>query len=405
MSAMKKTAKNKRTLLIVLLVAVVCGGVALAFWSSQRNITGTVTTDSKPEGEIIQEENPVTEIFPGDTVTKKVEIKNTGKVDMLVRVKLHEVWGSKRDGSGNVIEEADLKDENLQYQVNSQYWLDGKDGYYYYKGVVHPGEMTKLPVYNSYTIKEDTKGAYTGKIADLKVSADFLQVGGNAISSWGKTYSDLGITIDQPKEEKVYMDFISPNENFVFTGYNNDLLPNFKTMVPGESRVQTVEVKNSYKDPVYIYLRLQAVADPKNKDIQQMLEQFVTVKIADGNKVVFEGKMTGNKKIAFAAIKANQTKKLNITFTLDPKMGNKYHELLANVEWAFMAQDRPGSGDNFDDDNGNGNNNGNGGFGKGTGGFGAGTGDTVFILGFIILLIFTAIVLAVISKRRRDKQQ
>lgn len=71
---------------------------------------------------------------PGKTVTKRVSIKNDGPSASFIRVRLEE-------SSGDVGKYADYI-FNGQSGYNTDAWEKGDDGYYYYKGMLKPGETT-----------------------------------------------------------------------------------------------------------------------------------------------------------------------------------------------------------------------------------------------------------------------
>lgn len=76
---------------------------------------------------VTEEEFPTpTPVPPGESVVKKVRIKNTGPVPCYIRASL-------------LVSEGTVTLEGM----DTEHWADGKDGYYYYKDVVQPGGSTE----------------------------------------------------------------------------------------------------------------------------------------------------------------------------------------------------------------------------------------------------------------------
>ena len=76
------------------------------------------------------------EFKDNDTVKTKAVIKNTGNVPAYIRVA---VVANTIDAQGNITGMASLPTDWL----NTANWTEGSDGFYYYKGVVQPGDVTE----------------------------------------------------------------------------------------------------------------------------------------------------------------------------------------------------------------------------------------------------------------------
>lgn len=77
------------------------------------------------ETETVEEFPSPTPVAPGETVVKKVRIQNKGEVPCYIRAAL-------------IVSEGTVTLEGL----NTELWVDGQDGYYYYRDVVQPGDST-----------------------------------------------------------------------------------------------------------------------------------------------------------------------------------------------------------------------------------------------------------------------
>lgn len=184
---MKKTGKVKAIAGLVVLTLVVG---TLAFFSKTMSIDNPFST-KKYGGETVEKFTPEKEWEPGGQVTKEVQAKNTGDYDLWVRVKFDEKW--ERDG--NVIDGTKLSSVETKAQddgssknvtstkffpadattsitdgssvyknlvgVTKDEWVDGGDGYFYYKTTLTPGNMT-TNLLNYVTLCNDADmGTYT----------------------------------------------------------------------------------------------------------------------------------------------------------------------------------------------------------------------------------------------------
>lgn len=111
----------------------------------------------------------LTGIMPGMTVTKIAEIKNTGASDAWVRVKVEK--SIKLQGEGT-------PDTGLvELTLNTTDWTE-KDGYYYYKEALKPGEVT-APIFTAVTFKPDMGNEYQNATATVDVTAQAVQTANN----------------------------------------------------------------------------------------------------------------------------------------------------------------------------------------------------------------------------------
>ncbi len=140
--------KNKKTLIIILLLIVTIG-ITIAFFSNStilENLFGTKEYGTTYTEEFISPDN----WLPGDTTDKTLVVTNSGKVDEAVRISYTEEWISKNGTtlSGLIDENGQLTDEeeNSERAViinfsNLDDWTYN-DGYYYYKYRLAPNEET-----------------------------------------------------------------------------------------------------------------------------------------------------------------------------------------------------------------------------------------------------------------------
>ena len=115
----------------------------------------------------------VTGVMPETTVTKIVEIKNTGVSDAWVRVMVDKKIVLP---TGSITPDASL----VELACNTADWTE-KDGYYYYTKALKPGEVT-APIFTAVTFKADMGNEYQNATATVDVSAQAVQTANNGSS-------------------------------------------------------------------------------------------------------------------------------------------------------------------------------------------------------------------------------
>lgn len=153
--------------------------------------------------------------------------------------------------------------------------------------------------------------------------------------------------------------FENEAEKFIFlpgSEYTDtDLFDNFKQMMPGDSRTQTVVVSNNYRgfDRIKVYLRAlphdsetnplsDAVAKTETiASMEDFLSQLSMVVRADGN-VIFSAspnELDGLKNNVFIGeIAYGETVKLDVELTMPIGLGNEYANRIGEVDWVFTVE-------------------------------------------------------------------
>ena len=103
-------------------------------------------------------------VIPGDVVSKVVTVENTCNHPFYLRVKL--VYG---------IDSKELSDEDcFKLDINSENWIL-KDGWYYYNGILQPGEETPEVFSHVEIVGSKVDNSYIGKTLSLTVKAQAVQ--------------------------------------------------------------------------------------------------------------------------------------------------------------------------------------------------------------------------------------
>ena len=329
--------KNKKRIAAAGLAAVsvfnLCTAGTLAYWRS-TGITENNITTGVVDGTIIEEyTEPQGGIYPGDTVDNTVNIRNDGTVDMVVRVKIEKNWDDQNEL---------LDSDKIMIDFDTEHWLDGNDGYYYYKGILSPGETTVEPLMDSFTLDTSASNEYMGKNASIIVSMDCLQATSNAIENvWKKSYEELQIERPQNTEEEAATVEFTKDHTFEFhTG--KDIFRSFKVLTPGETRNQTLEIKNSSNEDINMFLNAQPLEEV-SETVLKFLREYGTITVTDDTgKLLYSGSADSSKmseEITLGTFLPGESKKLNIALAINPEAGNEYQELKAeNIHWVFTAQ-------------------------------------------------------------------
>ena len=109
-------------------------------------------------------------IVPGDIVSKRVSIESDCEHPFYLRVKI--VYG---------VDSKELSAEDcFKLNINEEFW-EQHDGWYYYKGIVNPGETTPNVFSHVEIVGSKVDNRYIGKTLHLTVVAQAVQSENNPI--------------------------------------------------------------------------------------------------------------------------------------------------------------------------------------------------------------------------------
>ena len=143
---------------------------SLAYYTTIGRATNVVTTgdirfiihETTDQGTPFPEEGVY--IMPGDVVSKRVTIESACEQPFYLRVKL--VYG---------VDGQELSaDECFRVNINTNDW-QYVDGWYYYKGIVDPGQTTPYVFSQVEIVGDKVDNAYLGKTLTLSVLAQGVQ--------------------------------------------------------------------------------------------------------------------------------------------------------------------------------------------------------------------------------------
>lgn len=181
--------KIKWRFLTIALVAIVLTFLtqgALAYYSTVGKATNVVTSgairmfihETTDQGTPFPEEGVY--IVPGDVVSKRVSIQSDCGHPFYLRVKI--VYG---------IDSQELSSEEcFKLNINEDNW-QAHDGWYYYKGIVQPGETTPNVFSHVEIVGAKVDNRYIGKTLTLSVVAQAVQSENNPLTGTD-TYTAAG---------------------------------------------------------------------------------------------------------------------------------------------------------------------------------------------------------------------
>ena len=181
--------KTKLKIFVVALVAMMMAFIStstLAYYTTAGKTTNVVTSgniqfiihEMTDQGKEFPKEGVY--IVPGDIVSKKVSIESDCSHPFYLRVKM--VYG---------VDSQELSAEDcFKLNIDEAHWVL-HDGWYYYTGIVNPGETTPNVFSHVEIVGAKVDNRYIGKTLTLTVKAQAVQSKNNPISD-GNTFTASG---------------------------------------------------------------------------------------------------------------------------------------------------------------------------------------------------------------------
>jgi len=191
-----KKSKKLAIALVVVLIPAIGFGFNYFKWSKEQPLSNHQTLTVK--GDIAVTEVSTDEgLVPGDEICGAIGFNIESTAPSLLRVTVEASCNGKDVG---IIEGI------------SENWIDGEDGYYYYKQAVNKTEQNSVIVQFADSIKFDAKNGedvndYQGKEITTKITADMVQ------AKYGVFVTDWGINSGHPAYEqlKAASDAVTPS--------------------------------------------------------------------------------------------------------------------------------------------------------------------------------------------------
>lgn len=343
--------RKKKKWAMLLFTAAACilpAGIVLGFFSRQS--TDNFLTMASYKAKLVEEYETPDHVNPAEEIDKTVRVKNEGSVAIFVRVRVEKAFGVRKKGT--LVKDEGLNADVIEIDFHDTWWQKRKDGWFYYKDVLRPGETTKEPLMESYRLSPKAGNAYKGKDAQIVVSMESVQAAGGALSAWNVTEKNLGIHWeDEYEQQDTGVTFLGRTEGFSVQGDKTDLFAAFKNLVPGCGRTQKITVENRSEESVEIYLRAQE-SKQKNEsaELRRLLTKYAVIRVEDRGKVIYEGAVCGKDSqgtmqndISLGEFAPGEKRELEVTLSLDPAMDNSFQKLTGKVTWIFSARGEDGT--------------------------------------------------------------
>ena len=142
---------------------------------SGTNLAGELIENTVINGAVVS--GPVAvRVMPGNTVAKSVAVRNTGSIDMYLRMTVDVEFQLSEE-----YEDASVDPTLVELMINDDYWYDSDDGYYYYKEAISHGEITE-PLFTEVIFSGDMDNTYTNSTITFRIKAYAVQSNGNELS-------------------------------------------------------------------------------------------------------------------------------------------------------------------------------------------------------------------------------
>ena len=185
--------KKLFALSVMAMLIAICSFGTAAFYNAQDTAHNVITmgnvniaiSEWADEEKTIEFSN-VDGVLPNTSVTKVVEIRNTGKSDAWVRVRIEKNISLNSDSEGDT--------GLISLNINEGAWIDGNDGYYYYSKKLSEDEVTE-PVFTKVEFSKDMDNSYVGAVCSVEVFAEAVQSANNgddvlSADGWPEGYGE-----------------------------------------------------------------------------------------------------------------------------------------------------------------------------------------------------------------------
>lgn len=189
---------KKRSLMLVSAIAlalVIVAGGTLAWFTADAEVSNSFRAGTL-EIDVVEEfdEEGAQNVNPGDQFNKQVQVENLGSKRAYVRVKLTALWQA---AEGKEIEDPNALEPAELVGLNTDDWVDGEDGYFYYKHILAAEGGITNPLFTHVKFAgADMGDQYQGASFSLDVEAEAIQVTNGAAedaAGWGIDLEALGI--------------------------------------------------------------------------------------------------------------------------------------------------------------------------------------------------------------------
>ena len=174
---------------IAMLTSVIASGT-LAYYTAEERAHNVITsggvgielvekTKDANGAEVDFPKEGISSVMPGTSVSKIVKVQNDGASEAWIRVQI-EASLKDVDGSDLPLTFGENDTRAMDYEILDE-WIDGEDGYYYYKKPVAAGEYTDI-LFEEVKFDAAMGNEYQNSTANIIISAQAVQTANNGNS-------------------------------------------------------------------------------------------------------------------------------------------------------------------------------------------------------------------------------
>ncbi len=138
-------------------------------------------------------------IMPGKTVSKIVQVKNTGNNEAWIRINVESII-TNPDGEYLPLTIGESK-KVIEFSILDG-WVDGGDGYYYFQSPVEPNKLTEA-LFKEVKFNPHMGNEYQNCTANIIINAQAVQTANNPVPENGKVTDVKGWPSISEEEETV----------------------------------------------------------------------------------------------------------------------------------------------------------------------------------------------------------
>lgn len=174
---------------ITMLTSIIASGT-LAYYTAEERAHNVITsggvgielvekTKDANGAEVDFPKEGISSVMPGTSVSKIVKVQNDGASEAWIRVQI-EASLKDVDGSDLPLTFGENDTRAMDYEILDE-WIDGEDGYYYYKKPVAAGEYTDI-LFEEVKFDAAMGNEYQNSTANIIISAQAVQTANNGNS-------------------------------------------------------------------------------------------------------------------------------------------------------------------------------------------------------------------------------
>ena len=302
--------------------------VSAVYALSSQTIDGTVSTgyvDIRIQPLEIPEDKKV--VFPGDEIDFTPKVENM-HAEAYLRVKINYI-----DQNVNFLDYVEGFNNNFE-----------KHGeYYYYKKIFNTNEVVQL--FNKLKIPADAYSRVSDKKIKLEIIAEAIQ-GKNFVPDYTlsdpwkgniptKSVNDL---YDITNYAKISISYEDNTESDIKV--NSNFLGSLKSSMPGDSYVDSIELKNlNKKNAKY---RLNISSNETNQNKINLLKKIKLTITKQSGGTVYNGSLIFNEKILLGTYDVNGEDRFIFRVVFSSELGNEFENLNPDLILRFSAEyDKP----------------------------------------------------------------